>query len=47
MTKFVTPDMVKAWLSDGREIAFADVRENGQFASNEVPQALSQAGSCL
>ncbi len=31
MPKSVTAQDVKTWLSDGREIAFLDVREHGQF----------------
>ena len=31
MAKTITPGQVKAWLSDDQEIAFADVRENGQY----------------
>ena len=31
MTREVRPEDVKAWLSDGDEIAFFDVREAGQF----------------
>lgn len=31
MTETITPKTLKGWLSDSREIALVDVRENGQF----------------
>ena len=41
MTEKVTPKIVKDWLSDGQEIAFADVRENGQFGDGHPFFAVS------
>ena len=37
----VAPKTVKDWLSDGQEIAFADVRENGQFGDGHPFFAVS------
>jgi rhodanese-related sulfurtransferase len=45
MVGLISPGEVKAWLSDGQEIAFADVRENGQFGDGHPFFAVSLAYS--
>lgn len=45
MAGIVTPAEVKAWLSDGEEIALGDVRENGQFGDGHPFFAISLAYS--
>ncbi|MGI9411579.1 MAG: rhodanese-like domain-containing protein [Hyphomicrobiaceae bacterium] len=45
MARLVSPQDVKAWLSDGNELAFLDVREHGQYGAAHpffvVPLAFS------
>ena len=41
MAETIIPARAKEWLSDGREIAFADVRENGQFGDGHPFFAVS------
>ena len=41
MTERIAPETVKEWLSDRQEIAFADVRENGQFGDGHPFFAVS------
>ena len=41
MAETTTPDQVKEWLSDGQEIAFVDVRENGRYGDGHPFFAVS------